>query len=340
MTTIDFRSDTVTKPSMEMKEAMFNAVVGDDVFGEDPTTKELESLASNLFGKSDAVFFPSGTMSNQVAISLHVGHGEELICEKSAHIYNFEGGGIAMHSGASVRLIDGNRGKFSAQDVAVNTNPYINQCAVTKAVSVENTCNLAGGVCWDYSELQEVSEHCRNNNLGVHLDGARVFNAIVASKTYQSEDLGGLFDTISICLSKGLGAPVGSLLIADKDRIEKARRLRTAFGGGMRQSGILAAAGIYALKNNIESLDNDHQLAKQLCSVLSTASFVDSVEPAETNIVMCKVNNNYSNIDVVGQLKEKNVLAIPFGQDRIRFVTHRDVGSDALHVFSNAIKSI
>ncbi len=258
---IDFRSDTVTKPSPQMLECMFTAKVGDDVFGEDPSVNELESLAASMFGLEAGLFCPSGTMTNQIAIKAHTQPGDELICDKMSHIYQYEGGGIAFNSGCSVKLIDGDRGRITADQVKAAINPDDVHKPNTSLVSLENTANRGGGSCYNFTDIQEIKEVCLQNNLKLHLDGARIFNALIA-KNETAKQYGEIFDTISICLSKGLGTPVGSVLLGPKDFIKKARRIRKVFGGGMRQAGFMAAAGIYALQNNIDrlSIERDRDL--------------------------------------------------------------------------------
>lgn len=265
---IDFRSDTLTKPSPAMLEAMFNAKVGDDVFGEDPAVNELEEKAAGMFGMEAAIFCPSGTMTNQIAIKCHTQPGDEIICDKLSHIYQYEGGGIAFNSGCSVKLIDGDHGRITAEQIEASINNRNDaHKAYSKLVSLENTANRGGGACYNFEDIKSIKKICEANDLLLHLDGARLFNALV-EKNESPKDYGKLFDSISICVSKGLGAPVGSILIGKKNLIAKARRIRKVFGGGMRQAGYLAAACVYALDNNIERLKEDHLHAKQLAIAL------------------------------------------------------------------------
>src|SRR6185436_1054806 len=282
---IDYRSDTVTKPTAGMTEAMMNARVGDDVFGEDPSINELEASAATMFGMEASLFCPSGTMTNQIAIKCHTQPGDEVICDESAHVYQYEAGGIAFNSGASVKLLTGDRGRISAEQVKVSINPDDNHKAHTSLVCVENTSNRGGGSCYDFAEIIKIRKVCMENNLKFHLDGARLFNALI-EKNETPKQYGEVFDSISICLSKSLGCPVGSLLLGKKDLIKKARRIRKVFGGGMRQGGIIAAAGIYALKNNIERLKQDHVHAKQIGNAIAKTTFAKSVFPVETNIII------------------------------------------------------
>lgn len=319
---IDLRSDTVTKPTPEMLDAMFSAKVGDDVFGEDPAINELESYAASIFGMEDALFAPSGTMTNQIAIKVHTVPGDEVVCSYESHIYRYEGGGIALNSGASARLIPGASGLLTAEQVAREINDPENvHLPITKLVSLENTSNRGGGLCYDFSEIEKIGKVSRDNGLMFHLDGARIFNAIVKNnedpKAYGRE-----FDSISVCLSKGLGAPVGSVLIGDKAFIKQARRVRKVFGGGMRQAGYIAAAGLYALKNNVERLAEDHQRASQIAASAEKCSFVESVITPETNIVVFHLKSDITNTEFLEKLKTKGVLGIDFGPGRIRLTTH------------------
>jgi threonine aldolase len=321
---IDYRSDTMTKPTPGMLQAMMSAKVGDDVFGEDPTINELENLASDMFGMEAALFCPSGTMTNQIAIKCHTQPGDEVISDESAHVYQYEGGGIAFNSGASVKLLTSNRGRINAEQVKNSINPDDNHKAHTSLVCLENTSNRGGGSCYDFTEIKRIREVCSQHNLKLHLDGARLFNALV-EKQETPKQYGGIFDSISICLSKSLGCPVGSLLIGKKDFIKKARRVRKVFGGGMRQAGFLAAAGIYALHNHIERLKEDHLHAKQIADVLQKKNFIKMMLPVETNIIIFELNDSISAPAVVEKMKEKNVLGYAIAPNRIRLVVHLDI---------------
>ena len=321
---IDLRSDTVTKPNEEMKQAMFSAKLGDDVFEEDPTVAELENRLAKMFGMDAGLFCPSGTMTNQIALNIHLFPGDEVICSRESHIYNYEGGGIAKNSGASVRLIEGETGLITGQDVANNINPDDVHYPISKLVALENTCNRGGGICYSMSEMKSIAEVCMKNNLPLHLDGARIFNAIVKNNENPLE-YGEVFNSISICLSKGLGAPLGSVLIGDQQFIKKARRVRKVFGGGMRQVGVVAAAGNYALENNIERLKNDHLHAKMIAQALQKCSWINSILPVETNIVVGYLNEDRDNNEFVELLAKKNIKIIPFGKGRIRMVTHLEI---------------
>ncbi|NLO52648.1 MAG: threonine aldolase [Bacteroidales bacterium] len=326
---IDLRSDTVTRPTEAMREAMFSAPVGDDVFGEDPSVIQLEEYAARLFDMEAALFCPSGTMTNQLAIKVHTQPGDEVICDHTAHIYIHEGGGIAFHSGCSVRLLAGNRGRFTAQDVEENINTIDVHHPVTRLVSIENTCNKGGGSIWDFDEIIRIRRACTENGLNLHLNGDRIFNALAATGD-EPAHFGRAFDSISVCLSKGLGAPVGSLLLGGSDFIRQARRFRRMMGGGMRQAGYLAAAGSYALHNNIPRLADDHARAKTLGAVVQELSFVEEVLPVETNIVLFRLNEAMPAGNFIKMLAEKEMLVVPFGKQYIRMVTHLDINDDHL----------
>lgn len=326
---IDLRSDTVTLPSLAMKEAMFSAKVGDDVFGEDETVNQLENLTAAMFGKEAALFCPSGTMTNQIALKIHTNPPGEVICDELSHIYQYEGGGIGFNSGLATKLIKGTSGKLTAEQVLAAINPDDIHKPETQLVSLENTMNRGGGSIYSFAEMQKIATLCKQKNLNYHLDGARIFNAIVESD-YTAIDIGNLFDTVSICLSKGLGTPVGSVLVGNKVAIKKARKIRKIFGGGMRQAGFIAAAGIYALENNIERLKEDHQRAKQLGKALEKLSFVDSLMPIETNIVVCNINPTVAHTTIIEKLKQHGILTIAFGPQQIRMVTHLNFTDEML----------
>ena len=327
---IDLISDTVTRPTKGMLNAMMTAKVGDDVFEMDPTVNALQLKAAKMFGMEAALFFPSGTMANQTAIKIHTNPGDKLFCDKYAHIYNYESGGVAFNSGVTCKLIDGKRGMFTANQLAEASagNPEI-YLPYSKLVCIENTTNKGGGACWDYSELEKIQKITKQKNLAYHLDGARLFNALVA-KSENPKQYGRLFDTISICLSKGLGAPVGSLLLGSKKNITYALRLRKLLGGGMRQVGFLAAAGIYALDNHIERLVEDHQKAKEITEVLATCSYITKIEPVETNILIFYVDDKIGETNFINKMAEKNILLSPMGDGKIRIVTHLDY-TDKMH---------
>jgi len=332
---IELRSDTFTKPTKPMLEAMMAAEVGDDVFGDDPTVNKLEQKLANLFGMEAAVFCPSGTMANQIGIRVHTQPQDEVICDKYSHVYLYEGGGMASNSGVSPALLDGDRGRITAAQVAAAIKPDDVHAPISRLVSLENTMNKGGGSIYDFEEILEIKNICDKNGLALHLDGARLFNALVETGE-KPQQFGQVFDTISVCLSKGLGAPIGSVLMGSNTHIKKARRVRKVFGGGMRQAGYLAAAGIYALDNHVERLKDDHLRAKSLGAVLKRASFVNDVLPVDTNIVIFSVDDVQKRLN---QLKENDVLAVHFGGNQIRFVTHLDFTDKMLEQTIKAIEN-
>ncbi len=321
---INLISDTVTKPSQEMLRYMFQAEVGDDVYKQDPTVNALEEKVAGMFGMEAALFFPSGTMANQTAIKLHTQPGEQLIADKWAHVFNYEGGGVSFNSGVSCCLLDGHRGMITAAQVASAVNdPEFYHSPLTSLVCVENTTNKGGGACYDVEEFKRIRQVCNDKHLKLHLDGARLWNALVVTKE-DPKTYGKIFDTISVCLSKGLGAPIGSLLVADKATIHSALRVRKILGGGMRQVGYLAAAGIYALDNNFERLAEDHRRAKELGAVLEQLSWVEKVEPIETNILIFSVRKDLDENLLIAKLKERNIHISSMGHGKLRIVTHLD----------------
>ncbi len=321
---IDLRSDTVTKPSKAMLEAMMMAPVGDDVFGEDPTVHALEEKTAAMFGMPAGLFCPSGTMTNQIAVKAHTQPLDELICDKICHIYNYEAGGWAFHSGISIRLTEGERGKMTVPQIEELILPDFDWLPNTRMVALENTVNKGGGSVYTIAEMRAISDFCRERKLLIHLDGARIFNALTALGK-RPTDMHGMFDSISVCISKGLGAPVGSVLLGGKDFIKKSRKIRKVMGGGMRQSGLLAAACIYALDNNIQYLKADHQKAKQLAKALETCQWVKRVLPVETNIVIFEVGDS-AKISLA--LAEKGIRTSPFSPTLVRMVTHLDISDE------------
>lgn len=328
---INLISDTVTKPTSGMLKAMLNAEVGDDVFKVDPTVNALEEKVADLFKMEAALFFPSGTMANQTAIKIHTNPGEQLICDKYAHVYNYEGGGVSFNSGVSCRLVDGFRGMMTAEQVEEVINPPdFYHSPLTSLVCIENTTNKGGGACWDFTELQRIKTVCQKHGLAYHLDGARLWNAMVAKKESASQ-YGEIFDTISVCLSKGLGCPVGSVLVGSKEHIAKALRVRKVFGGGMRQAGYLAAAGIFALDNHVNRLAEDHQKAKEIGETLLNLNFIKKVEPIESNIIIFEIDKSLmTEKQFLDKLKENGVSIIGMGQGKLRIVTHLDY-TDGMH---------
>ena len=334
---IDLRSDTVTKPSLEMKDYILDAALGDDVFQDDPTVKELENKTARMFGHEAGLFCSSGTMTNQIALMVYLRPGDEVICSSEAHIYNYEGGGIARNSGASARLINRNSGIVYLDEIIDNINPDDIHYPVTNLVALENTINRGGGICYPISEIEKISKFCESKNIPLHLDGARLFNALVKTGV-KANYIGPLFDSISICFSKGLGAPVGSVLVGSKEFIYKARRVRKVIGGGMRQVGMLAAAGIYALENNIERLAVDHQHADLLAEGLRNCSWIDKVMDVETNIVIGYMKEGFQNSNFVEKLQKLGVSIVSFGKGRIRMVTHLDVTKEDIDKVISLLK--
>ncbi len=336
---IDLRSDTVTRPTKAMLEAMFSAKVGDDVLGDDPTVMELEAKCAKMFGMEAAIFCPSGTMTNQIAINIHTRPGDEVICHKLSHIYYYEGGGIMKNSGASVCLLDGDRGRIKASDVQAHVNPDDIHRPVTSLVEIENTMNKGGGSTYNFSDILEISEVCKKNGLKFHLDGARIFNALI--ETGETPEMyGQVFDSISVCLSKGLGAPIGSLLLGNKDFVKRAVRVRKYFGGAMRQVGYVAAAGIYALDNNIKRLKDDHEKARHIGSVLKKLSYVESVLPVDTNILIFNLTKRYTENAFIAKLMEYDIHTLSLGPGSIRMVTHLDFTDDMFMKLETVLKGL
>ena len=326
--TIDLRSDTVTKPTKGMLDAMLSAKVGDDVYKEDPSVNALEDHLANLFGMDEALFFPTGSMANQAALKLHTNPGEQVICDKYAHIYNYEGGGASFNSGISCKLVDGHRGMFTAKQAEASINPPdFYHSPLTSLIAVENTTNKGGGACWDFEELKRMKQVASNHNLGYHLDGARLWNAMIA-KHENPKQYGQLFDTISVCLSKGLGCPMGSVLMGNKELMKNAIRIRKILGGGMRQVGFAAAAGMYALEHHFHRLKEDHKRAKEIGEALSKISVIKKVEPIETNIVIFELDDIIKENDFLTTLEKKNIFIIGMGSNKLRMVTHLDYTND------------
>lgn len=321
---IDLRSDTVTRPTAGMLQAMMSAEVGDDVFQEDKAVITLEMLSAEMFGMEAALYCPTGTMSNQIAIRVHTQPGDEVICDKTAHVYQYEGGGIAVNSGAQVKLLEGDRGRISAEMIASSINPDDVHKPNTSLVCLENTSNRGGGSCYRVADIKSIREVCDQRSLSLHLDGARLFNALVATGE-DAASYGALFHSISVCLNKGLGCPIGSILLGTTSFIKKARRVRKVFGGGMRQAGYMAAAGTYALQHHIQRLEQDHRHAKRVAEVLATKDFTDHIIPVETNIIIFSVKPPYLNTDLVQRLKSEDVLVFAISLTQIRMVLHLDV---------------
>lgn len=337
---IDLRSDTVTKPTPGMMQAIQQAEVGDDVYKEDPSTNKLEEKLADMFGMDAALYFPTGSMANQAAIKMHTQPGEQLIADKWAHVYNFEGGGASFNSGVSCKLIDGQRGMITAEQVEENINPPdFYHSPLTSLVCLENTTNKGGGACYDFLDIERIREVCNKNNLGLHLDGARIWNALVA-KNENAKDFGRIFDTISVCLSKGLGAPIGSVLLGNAEIMKKAMRVRKVLGGGMRQIGFMAAAGVYALDNHIERLSEDHKRAKEIAEILSKQSYIYKVEPTETNIVIFYLSERVDETNFMKALLQKNIKISNMGQGKLRIVTHLDYTENMHQAFLEKLKNL
>ncbi len=336
---IDLRSDTVTKPSKAMLDSMMSAEVGDDVFNEDPTVLKLEQKLANMFGHDAGLFCPSGTMTNQIAINVHTKPGDEVICDANSHIYNYEGGGIAKNSGVQAKLLVGDRGRLSLAQIKDNVNASYDWLTRTGLVELENTVNKAGGSYYTLKDIKDISAFCRASNIKIHLDGARLFNALVETKE-SAKDHGSLFDSISICLSKGLGTPSGSVLLGNTEFIRHARRVRKVFGGGMRQIGFLAAAGIYAIDHNIERLTEDHKRAKQIGESLNNLSYVKAVLPVDTNIIIFDLKEGMSAEQFIAKVAEKNIKVAAFGKQTIRMVTHLDFTDEMLDELLKTLKAL
>lgn len=337
--TIDLRSDTVTLPSKGMKDAMFSAVVGDDVFGEDSTINTLEERAAKMFGMEAGLFCPSGTMTNQIAINVSTKPGDEVICDYTSHVYQYEGGGIARNSGVQAKLLHGDRGRISSKQVEESINQIFDWLTRSKLVSIENTVNKAGGSYYSLQQMQELSAVCKKHSLLMHLDGARIFNAIIEAG-YSPTQIGPLFDSISICLSKGLGAPAGSVLLGSKEFIREARRARKVFGGGMRQAGFIAAAGLYALDHNIDRLKEDHRRAQVLSEAVKALPYVKEVLPVETNIIIFTLHDAIP-VDYFMQLLADNgVKCALFGKQTVRFVTHLDIDDQMIEKTIEVLKKV
>jgi threonine aldolase len=336
---VNFKSDTVTKPTPDMLSYMLSAEVGDDVFGEDPSINALQEKAAEMFGHEAALFCPSGTMTNQIAVQLHATPLSEIICEENAHIYQYETGGYAYNARCAINLIEGKYGKMTAKQVAAAVKPVYDWLPQTQMVSIENSCNRGGGTYYELAEAQAIKNVCRENNLAYHLDGARLFNVLVETSE-RTQDWGTLFDTISICLSKGLGAPVGSLLIGNNKLISQAKRYRKVMGGGMRQAGFLAAAGIYALDHHVERLKIDNDRAKAIGRALAEKDFIKQVRPVQTNIAICDLDSDYPVEKFIKELARHEIEVVQMGPQAVRFVTHLDIDEVMMDYALDMIRKI
>lgn len=337
MMQVDLRSDTVTRPTPGMMEAMMSAKVGDDVLGEDPTVNELEQKAADIFGMEAGIFCPSGTMTNQIGIKCFTQPLDELIADQTAHVYRYEGGGIAFNSSVSTRLLNGERGIITAEMIEPEINAINDHYPRTSLVVLENTSNRGGGSCYTLENIKPISELCKRRCLKLHLDGARIFNALIATGD-AAADYGKYFDGISVCLSKGLGAPVGSVFLSNKETIKYARRVRKVFGGGMRQAGFLAAAGIYALDHHVARLKIDHAHAQIIAEALRNSPAVSNVLPVETNLIL------FDTVEPAAAYLEKlaahGIKASSTHPHRIRFVLHLDVHPDMVEHVVQVLKTI
>jgi threonine aldolase len=336
---IELRSDTFTKPTPAMLDAMFSAPVGDDVFGEDPSINQLETMLATMFGMEAAIFCPSGTMTNQIAIKAHTQPGDEVICDELSHVYQYEGGGIAFNSGCATKLLQGNRGRITAAQVQAAINPDDVHKPHSRLVVLENTNNRGGGACYDFDEIDKIKNVCQQHGMALHLDGARIWNAMVA-KNESPLKYGNTFDSISVCLSKGMGTPVGSVLIGTKLLIHKSRRIRKVLGGGMRQAGYLAAAGIYALEHHLPKLSLDHEHAAKIAAVLAKKSWVCEVLPPETNILIFKTTPEMPANTLVKLLGEQQIRCLAIGPEAIRFVFHLDVTKEKVDYLFQILETL
>ena len=341
MEIIDLRSDTVTKPSREMREFMLSAEVGDDVYGEDPTVNHLQERIANLLGKEAALFVPSGVMSNQIAIKVLTQPGDEIIVERNSHIFNYETAGAAFLSNVQLHTINGHHGIMDLESIVAGIRPSVYYYPRTSLVCLENTHNKAGGTIYPLENIIDIHNYVQEKNLAFHLDGARLWNASVATGIPLNE-YGKYFDTVTVCFSKGLGAPVGSALVGSKKIIEAARKYRKIFGGGMRQVGIIAAAALYAIDHNMQRLAEDHAKAKYLASELSSIpGFSIEKEFVQSNIVAIDISERKESInEIIGSLKSKGIFLSEMSSTILRAVTHLDVTMEQIHYASKTIKDV
>jgi len=336
---IDLRSDTLTKPTPAMLDAMMKAEVGDDVYGEDPSVNRLQQMSAELFGMEAALFCPSGTMTNQIAIKVHTKPGDELVCADNSHVYKYEGGGIAFNSGVQAKTLKGERGKITATQIDDAINNEDVHFPATRLVCLENTANRGGGSVYELEEIRKIRQLCDEKKLALHLDGARIFNAIVKAD-YTARDIGTQFHSVSVCLSKGLGTPLGSVLLGSREFINQAKRVRKVFGGGMRQAGYIAAAGIYALQHHINRLKEDHKKAATVSEVLGKISFVSEIMPVETNIIIFKLNDSSKTQPFIEDLRAADILVSKISADECRMVFHLDITDEMVDRLITLLKRI
>ena len=329
---IDFRSDTVTKPTPQMLKAMMTAEVGDDVFREDPTVNMLEKKMAAIFNMESALWCASGTMSNQVAIASHTRPGDEVICEQESHVYYYEGGGIAYNAGCQTRTLAGDRGRINSDQVLTSINPDDVHRSRSSLVCLENTSNRGGGSCYELEEIKKIRTVCDKHQLKLHLDGARLYNALVA-KNEKPEEFGKLFHSVSVCFNKGLGCPAGSILLGTEAFIRQAIRVRKVFGGGMRQAGFLAATALYALDHHVERLAIDHQHAKRIGEALQKHPLVKEVLPVETNLIIFELIDGKDPKEFIASMKEQEILLLTISNKRLRIVTHLDISGEMVDHF-------
>ena len=338
---IDLRSDTVTRPSPGMRQAMAEAEVGDDVFGEDPSTRRFEERVAEVLGKEAALFAPAGTMSNQIAIRVHTSPGDELLCEQNAHIYNYEGGGPAMLSGVTCRPVAGRDGILDVEDFQGMVKPDNEHFCRTRLVALENTHNRGGGRIYPLANVERIASWAHENGLATHLDGARFLNAVVATGI-PAPRWAEHFDTVSICFSKGLGAPVGSALVGTHETVHRARRFRKVLGGGMRQSGVIASACLYALEHNVERLAEDHANARILAEALEESPGFDlRAAEVQTNILWVPIEPSLGTAqDLVERFRQRNILVLAGGPQLLRFCTHLDVSRNDIEQAAHVVREI
>jgi threonine aldolase len=336
---IDFRSDTITKPTPGMLNAMLRAPVGDDVFREDPTVNLLEKNMAEVFGMESALWCVSGTMSNQVAIASHTQPGDEIICEQESHVFYYEGGGIAYNSGSQARTVIGDRGRMRSEQISPLINPDDVHRAHTSLVCLENTSNRGGGSCYDLEEIKKISKVCKQHDLKLHLDGARLYNAMVA-KNETPKGYGEIFDSISVCFNKGLGCPAGSMLLGSEQFIRKAIRKRKVFGGGLRQAGYFAATALYALEHHVQRLADDHLHAKKIGAALEVHPLVKMVLPVETNLVIFELKEHLDPRAFIKSMKAQNILLLTISDKRLRIVTHLDINEAMVDEFIKKLSKL